>query len=99
MILLDNPARGLLFPLVWHVPDDTLMIAAYQEQLLVQPESWLSYLPDRTVYVNMNDVPNTPEQGEDLLALLRHEGYEVEQMPQKVVTLTTAYTVYTIHAP
>ena len=99
LLLVDNPARGVLFPLLWHVPDQTLLITAYQEQLLAQSSNWLPYLEGNTIYINLNEAPNTLEQGESLLTLLAAQGYEVKQSPRKVVTLTTAYDVYTLHAP
>lgn len=99
LILMDNPARGVFFPLLWHVPDQTLVITAFQEELLADPTIWLPYLEDKTLYVNMNDIPNTVEQSESFLALLAAQGYAVKQTPQSLVTLTTVYRVYILSSP
>ncbi|MCB8965963.1 MAG: glycosyltransferase family 39 protein [Ardenticatenaceae bacterium] len=99
LILMDSPARGVFFPLLWHVPDETLVIAAYQEQLLAKTADWLDDLPDDTAFINLNDPPNTQEQGESLLKLLEVHGYTVDASPQKITTITTAYDVYTLYHP
>jgi hypothetical protein len=99
LILMDNPARGVFFPLLWHVPDQTLIIAAYQEKLLEQPADWLRYMEENTLYINLDELPNTTEQGQDLLALLIAQGYTVEPTPQSIMTLTTVYRGYTLDSP
>lgn len=96
LILIDNPARGVFFPLVWHIPDQTKLLVAYQEQLLAQPLAWLPHVQGNTLYINMDDSPNTPTQGTALMTLLQHQGYQIDEVPHGIITLTTAYDAYVL---
>lgn len=70
-IVIDNPARGILPRIIWHVPDETEVFIAGQEKLLAEQSAWLPELGPGDFIVSELSYGNSADKRERLLDLLR----------------------------
>ncbi len=70
-IIVDSLLRGYFPRIFWHVPDDKLIFAASQHDMLDNPKLWLSPIDD-AVYISLL----AKEQHQHILKLIRQD-YEV----------------------
>lgn len=51
-IVVDTVEQYVFTPIFWHVPDDKLIFAAPQEDLLADPGPWLNHLTNNSIFIN-----------------------------------------------
>lgn len=69
-VVSDNLARGILPPIVWHLSDERLVLAAPAAFLLENQERWLADLEPGTVFISSAVYGNTTAEQERLVDLL-----------------------------
>jgi hypothetical protein len=69
-VVIDNVARGVLLPIVWHVPDECPVLAAPESRLLEDDASRLAGLEAGTVVVTVALYDNTPATQEEFVQTL-----------------------------
>jgi hypothetical protein len=93
VVLVDNITRGLFPRIVWHVADDSQVIAAEQEYLLSQPESWMGYLPEDFTYVSEVSYASTLTGQLEVITLLENAGYSVVPVGEQMWDAGTVFEV------
>jgi len=77
LVLFDNTAAGILLPQIIHLPDDQLVVAGSQEQLLADSAPWLPRLSEESLYVSTFEYARAAEGRDLLLAMIEEAGLEV----------------------
>jgi uncharacterized membrane protein len=91
-IVIDNPARGILPRIVWHVPDETKVFVAGQDKLLAEQSPWLSELGPGDFIISELSYGNSAENRERLLQALRGR-FEIAFRPGGVYGLGIVYQI------
>ena len=91
-IVIDNPARGILPRIVWHVPDETKVFVAGQEKLLTEQSPWLPELGPGDFIISELSYENSAEKRERLLQLLRSM-FEIAFRPGGVYGVGIAFQI------
>ncbi len=78
-LVVDNIARGILFPLVVEASDDAQVFAAWRIDLIRNPEAWIDELRDGDVLLVSNEYKNKPLEPNFLLGLVAQK-YEIRQL-------------------
>ena len=73
-IIVDNPTRGVLPRIVWHVADDRPLLVAKQQFLLANQDLWLSRMNRGGLYINQGGSGNTGAQQKQIERLLSRIG-------------------------
>jgi hypothetical protein len=73
MIVVDNVRRGILPRILWHVPDNKLVFASDQVDLLDHQDAWLGRLKSKSLFVSVLSYGNTAKQQQQILNLIRHK--------------------------
>ena len=55
-VVIDEVRRGVLPCLIWHIPDDMLVFAATDKDLIASPERWMKPLRDGDVFLDSTRV-------------------------------------------
>lgn len=92
VIVVDNRERGILPQLIWHIPDDKIVIADSQNGLLRNFDNWDKHLNDRAAYISIDSVKFSDTKREDTLARLRELGFETSSIGQIPIRIGHEYT-------
>jgi hypothetical protein len=76
LIIIDNPARGMISQILWLTPDDANVIIGNQEFLLENAGQWLDFLEETTLYISDISYSSTEEGREGMLSLMEQAGFE-----------------------
>jgi len=71
-LVVDNPARGILPPIIMRADRDTLVFVSWQDELLAQPERWLEHLRRGDIYVTSVVHQTHDRLGETLGVIEKH---------------------------
>jgi len=95
LIVMDNTARGILLPFMFHVPAQHQTIASSQTKLLASSDEWLSYLPQSILYLSdtsgggrANDLQSK------IIVLLEQHGYTIEPIKGDLLDIKTYHSPY-----
>jgi hypothetical protein len=78
-LVIDNPARGILLPVVASLDGEQAVFAAHPEDLLRQPEEWLDRLTPRSIWISDRTYSETTEERVAVHRLLEQR-FEVAQI-------------------
>jgi hypothetical protein len=68
-VIIDSTARGMLSQIIWHVPDDKLVIVATQDYLLDNQDMWARNVGD-TIYISEMTYDGTSAQQQNILDII-----------------------------
>ena len=80
-VVVDGVYQGILPRIFWDLPADANIFVATQEELLADPDAWLSQLGENDVYISETSYDNTTTNRDRILALLATK-FEVKMLPE-----------------
>jgi hypothetical protein len=83
MIIIDNTARGVLPHIMWHIPDQTPVLAAQQKDLIGKKWLWADRLKSRSLYLSRIAYSSTKEGRKQILDILS-VNYHIEPSAQRL---------------
>jgi hypothetical protein len=77
LLIIDNPARGVLLPIIWEVPDDYRVVVGRQDFLLENWDEWIHSVSEDSVYLSSIIYSSTETGREQLLGLMAETGLKI----------------------
>ena len=94
-VIIDNRQRGIILPLVWHIPDDTNVFVGMPQELLQLADAWVPQVQEGTVFVHnsfLHDKDYMPEIANLVYPKLATNGYRVTELKD----IWGGYTFYLV---
>jgi len=91
-VIIDNVNRGVLPRLIRHVPGETEVFIARQEDLIAHPELWNSRLQTGSLYISQLSYDSDAEGREKILAIIR-QSHQVRRLPRRLGGLGEVYII------
>ena len=89
-LVIDTFLEGKLLPILWHVPDETVLFVASQKYLLEHGEQWPNGLQDGSIIVSVLGYAATLENQERIVRIASTK-YKVSTLNVPTLKWTTLF--------
>lgn len=83
LVIIDNTQRTVVLSILWHIPDEQLVLITYQNNLITQQTDWTDKLGKQSLYLGSTLHYNNTENLNKVIDIIEKENYSITTLRER----------------